>query len=136
MDLMMSDMMKSMPMDAMPGMDMGAMQECIEACSAAAMAATMCADADQGDGMDSACSTCMNCADVATTMMRMMLRPNGYDEMVMSTMLAATIAMGQACAEECRMHADMHEHCRICAQACDAMVSSCEKLMATMTSMT
>ena len=135
MDLMMTDMMKSMPTGAMPGMDMSMLQECIEACSAASMAATMCADADQGDDMGRCCSMCMNTADVADTMMRMMLRPMGYDASAMSAMLGACIAMGEACAAECRMHADMHEHCRICAKACDAMVASCQSVMASMGSM-
>ena len=40
--------------------------------------------------------------------------------------------MGMACAEECRMHADMHDHCRICASACDQMVEACRSMMSGM----
>ena len=76
---MMADMMKSMPMAETTGMDMSMMQGCIEACSAASMAATMCADADGAENMGRCASMCMNTADVAMTMMRMMMRPNGYD---------------------------------------------------------
>jgi hypothetical protein len=116
MDSMMMDMMKSMPADKMMGMDMSMMQECIETCSAAAMAATMCS----------------NMADVATTMMRMMMRPAGYDMMSMRAMMMACVEMGKACSAECMMHADMDEHCRMCAKACDAMVMACEKAMSSM----
>jgi hypothetical protein len=30
------------------------------------------------------------------------------------------------------MHADMHDHCRICAMACDAMVAACKSAMKAM----
>jgi hypothetical protein len=75
---------------------------------------------------------CMNTADVATTMMRMMMRPNGYDMGVMRSMMTACMAMGEACAAECMMHAEMSEHCRICASACTAMVEACRSTMASM----
>jgi hypothetical protein len=129
---MMMDMMESMPDSAMPGMDMSAMQECIEACSAAAMASTMCADACMSDGTMRCAAMCMNMADVATATMRMMMRPTGYDMAAMQSMMSACMAMGEACAAECRMHADMHDHCRICAMACEAMVDACKRAMASM----
>lgn len=132
MDSMMMDMMKSMPADRMMGMDMAMMQECIEACSAASMAATMCADSDTGADMARCSSMCANTADVATTTMRMMLRPAGYEAMSLRSMLLACAETGRACAAECAMHADMDEHCRMCAKACDAMVMACEKVMTSM----
>lgn len=128
----MTDMMKSMPADRMMGMDMATMQECIEACSSAAMAATMCADSDMGPEMAKCSSMCTNTMDVATTTMRMMMRPMGFDPMSMRAMLAACIEMGKACSMECMKHADMDEHCRMCAKACDAMVAACEKAMSGM----
>lgn len=128
---MMADMMKSMPMPT-TGMDMTAMQPCIEACSAAAMAATMCADADGGEGMGRCASMCASTCDVATTTMRMMMRPAGYDMGVMTSMITACMEMGEACAAECDMHAEMSEHCRICAAACRAMVEACRTAMASM----
>ncbi|MEQ1736386.1 MAG: aldehyde dehydrogenase [Rhodoglobus sp.] len=128
----MTEMMGTMPADKMMGMSMSMMQECIEACSAAEMAATMCADSDMGMDMAKCASMCNNMADVANTMMRMMMRPMGYDMMSMNAMMMATIAMGKACSAECMMHADMDEHCRMCAKACDAMVMACEKAMSSM----
>src|SRR3954453_21326817 len=100
---MRADMLKSMPMSGTTGMDMPMMQECIEACSAASMAATMCADADGGEGMGRCASMCMNTADVAAAMMRMMMRPGGYDMNAMSSMMSACVAVGEACAAECEM---------------------------------
>lgn len=132
MDSMMMDMMKTMPADKMMGVDMAMMQECVEACSAVSMAATMCADSDMGTDMAKCSSMCMNMADVATTMTRMMLRPMGYDMTSMRAMMMACVEMGRACSAECMTHADMDEHCRMCAKACDAMVMACEKAMSSM----
>lgn len=129
---MMADMMKAMPMSGTTGMDMPMMQECVESCSAAAMAATMCADADGGEGMGRCASLCMSTADVATATMRMMMRPAGYDAGVMSAMISACMTMGEACAAECSEHAEMSEHCRICASACRAMVDTCSRVMSSM----
>ncbi|HWH25221.1 MAG TPA: aldehyde dehydrogenase [Pseudolysinimonas sp.] len=126
---MMTDMMKSMPLNDM-AMDMDMVQKCMEACSAVEMAATMCADACAGEGMGKCSSMCMNMADVAMTTMRMMMRPMGMDKMAMSSMMTACMEMGKACAAECRMHDS--DHCRICAMACDAMVEACTSMMAAM----
>lgn len=130
--MMMADMMKTMPADGMAGMDMSAMQECIEACSMVAMAATMCADSDTGADMARCSSMCANMADVATTTMRMMMRPAGFDMASMRAMVTACVEMGRACSAECAMHADMDEHCRLCAKACDAMVAACERMLGSM----
>ena len=129
---MMADMMRSMPMPATTGMEMPMMQECMEACSAASMAATMCADADGGEGMGRCASVCMNTADVAMTTMRMMMRPGGYDMGAMTAMMTACMTMGEVCAAECGSHAEMSEHCRICASACQAMVDACSRAMSSM----
>ena len=131
---MMADMMKSMQMPGMTGMDMPVMQGCMEACSAASMAATMCADADSSENMGRCASMCMNTADVATAMMRIIMRPGGYDTNVMRSMMSACMAMGEACAAECETHAEVSEHCRICASACRAMVDACSKAMSGMPS--
>ncbi|WP_159498799.1 aldehyde dehydrogenase [Microbacterium sp. 18062] len=127
----MSTMMGAMPESTM-GMDMMSMQECVEACNAAATAATMCADADTGADMARCSSTCMNMADVATTMMRMMMRPMGHDAMVMKAMLEASVAMCQGCMDACAEHADMHECCRVCMMACENMMAACTSMMSRM----
>ena len=125
--------MMEMRAEQMAGMDMMMVQKCIEACSAAEQAATMCCDSMMGMAdMGKCMSMCMNMADVANTMMRMMMRPMGMDMMSMSAMMDACIAMGKACAEECMMHADMNEACAMCAQVCTNMVMACEAMMGSM----
>jgi hypothetical protein len=130
----MTDQMMSMMSTESMGMamDMKLMQECIEACSAAEQAALMCADAGSGDNMGRMMSMCANTADMANTMMRMMMRPMGYDAASMMGMLEATMMMCRACADECMMHAEMSDHCRMCAEVCTNAVAACEALKSSM----
>ncbi len=125
-------MMKTMSTDAMPmAMDMEMMQDTMMAMNAASMAATMCSASDMRTGgeMATCAAMCSNTAMLADTGMRMMMRPMGMDAEAMRTMLAACVAMGTACAAECRQHADMDESCRYCAMACDEMVAKCRAMM-------
>ncbi len=127
MDMMKGAMSSSdMPMQ---GMDPMMMQECLEALSACMQACVMCADADAGEGMGRCGALCANCADMCDAMMRMMLRVNGWDMQVMSSMMQSTVMMMRACSAECQMHAEMSEHCRMCAMACDQAVVAMEKMM-------
>ncbi len=133
------DMMKggamSMQDSPMQGMDMTMTAECIEALSACEQACVMCADADAGEGMARCAGMCSNCADMCNTMMRMMLRPNGMDMAVMMSMMESTMAMCRACSAECMMHAEMSEHCRLCAMACDQAAMALEKMLGSMREM-
>jgi hypothetical protein len=119
----------------MKDLDMSTMQECIEALSACMQACIMCADADAGEGMGRCGAMCSNCADVCDTMMRMMLRTSGYDMQVMMSMMEACVTMCRACSAECMTHAEMSEHCRMCAMACDQAVTAMEKMMGAMKGM-
>jgi hypothetical protein len=132
------DMMKgAMSSSEMPmqGMDPAKMQECMEALSACMQACVMCADADADEGMGRCASLCANCADMCDTMMRMMLRMHGWDMQVMMSMMQSTVMMARACSAECMMHAEMSEHCRMCAMACDQAVMAMEKMMGSMKGM-
>lgn len=131
---MTSKMMDTMM--TMPGMDMMAMNEMIEACAACEQACTMCADgAMMSSDMGKCVSMCMNCADMCNTMMRAMLRPAGYDMTAMMAMMQACVAMCTACADECKMHAGMGEQYDMCAEACMQCAMACQKMMDSMKSM-
>ncbi|WP_188742052.1 aldehyde dehydrogenase [Agromyces bauzanensis] len=116
----------------MQGMDPAMMQETLEALSACMQACAMCADADAAEGMGRCAGMCADCADVCNTMMRMMLRMHGWDMQVMSSMMQTTIMMARACSAECKTHAEMAEHCRMCAMACDQAVMAMERMMGSM----
>ncbi|MGD8168057.1 hypothetical protein ACEXOS_012605 [Herbiconiux sp. P16] len=120
----------------MADMDMMMMQRCIEACSAAEQACTMCAGSMAAEGMASTLS--MSCAETCNTMMRMMLRPMPTSEMgmtAMMSMLTATAAMCRACAEECMAMGEMNATAKMCAQVCLNCAGACEAMMASMKTM-
>jgi hypothetical protein len=129
--------MRMMMADSMvEGMDMEAMQNLMEAAAACEQACTMCVSSMMGmDGMETCSARCMNCADMSNTMMRMMMRPAGMEMDAMMAAMQACMMMAKACSAECSMHADMNDHCRMCAKACDELVAACEAMMASMRQM-
>ncbi|WP_202107168.1 hypothetical protein [Agromyces seonyuensis] len=129
---MMNATMADEGMTMMAEMDSAMMMRMTEAMSACMQACLMCADADGGEGMARCAAMCANCADMCQTMMRMLLRPSGMDMMVMSSMANSVMVMCRACSAECMMHADEHEHCRMCAMACDEAAMACEEMLAAM----
>ena len=48
------------------------------------------------------------------------------------SMMQTTVMMCRACSAECMKHAEMSEHCRMCAMACDQAVMAMEKMMGAM----
>ncbi|HET8779761.1 MAG TPA: hypothetical protein VFM66_06785 [Agromyces sp.] len=65
----------------------------------------------------------------------MLLRMNGMDMQVTMSMMQTTVMMCRACSAECMKHAEMSEHCRMCAMACDQAVMAMEKMMGAMKEM-
>jgi hypothetical protein len=124
----------SRAMQSMSGLDKAAMQELIECCSACDQACTVCAGdmMTMGGDMAKCMSLCLDCADATHTMMRMMLRPSGYDLKAMMGMMQACRQMCLSCAEECMTHAEMSEECRMCAEACRQCAAACDAMMAAM----
>ncbi|NLU80624.1 four-helix bundle copper-binding protein [Micromonospora sp. HNM0581] len=105
----------------------GALIACSEACTA-------CADACLSEGMVAELTKCirtnMDCADICGTTARVLSRHTGYDANITRTLLEACIMACKSCGDECASHADMHEHCRICAESCRACQQACQDLLA------
>ncbi len=125
--------MLEMHSESMQGMDVGVMQECIEACSACEQACTLCAGSmSMSPEMAVCASMCQNAADMANTLMRMMLRPNGMNGPAMMAMLKATVVMCMSCADECEAMAGMSADCAMCAEVCRQCAMACQKMMDSM----
>lgn len=128
-----TEMMKNMPMSdtsIMSSMDMTAMQNCIDACSACMQACTMCSDAMAGmEGMGTCAALCANCADMCDAMTRMMLRPVGMERESMMAALEACVMMCRVTRDECSTRVQMSETAAMCATACDACMTACEDMM-------
>lgn len=102
---------------------------CSEACTA-------CADACLSEDMVGSLTTCirlnLDCADICATTARVLSRQTGFDATIARMQLEACAAVCMACAAECAMHAGMHEHCRVCAEACSRCERACRELLGTL----
>ena len=131
-----TQMMEMMSM-TMPAADMAMMQECIESCAAAEQVCTMCADSASGAeamamGSGKMMAMCLNVADMASTMMRMLMRPMGHDMATTMKMLEATMLACRACAMPAKQASEMSESAKMCAQVCMNCADACEALMHSM----
>ena len=126
------DMIRTSPSStSFPAEDLAA---CIEACLACAQACTACADACLGEEMVAELRGCittdLNCSDVCDATAKVLSRQTGYDAELTRALLTACRDACRRCEAECARHAQMHEHCRICAEACRHCGEACDRLLA------
>ena len=106
---------------------------CIEECYDCAQTCTTCADACLGEDMVKDLIQCirlnLDCADICSATGAMVSRRTGSNADVLQLTLQACAEACRVCGEECMRHADMHEHCRICAMACRRCEEACRSAM-------
>ncbi len=94
---------------------------------------TACADACLSEDMVADLTKCirsnLDCATTCVATVEVLSRHTGYDANITRAQLQACIAACRACGDECAQHADMHEHCRVCADACRACEQACQALL-------
>ena len=73
---------------------------------------------------------CLDCADVCTATAGVISRQAEYDAHVIEPLLEACAAVCKSCGDECERHAQMHAHCRVCAEACRRCERACRDLLA------
>jgi hypothetical protein len=115
-------------------LDRGELAATINALIMCSQACTACADAclseDSVADLTKCIRTNLDCADICEATARVLSRHTGYDANISRSQLEACATACQACASECSMHADMMEHCRICADACSQCELACRQLLA------
>jgi hypothetical protein len=102
---------------------------CSETCTACADA---CLSEDAVAELAKCIRTNLDCADICATTARVLSRHTGYDANISRTLLEACAMACESCASECAQHAQMHEHCKICADVCAACERTCRQLLAAM----
>src|SRR5215467_171139 len=106
-----------------------ALSDCVQACNADNAA-------DLGEQnvteMVKCIRLCLDCADVCTATAGVISRQTDYDANVTRPLLEACVAICKSCGDECARHAQMHEHCRVCADACRRCERACRELVAAM----
>ena len=82
-----------------------------------------------GTGRARGIRTNLDCADICTTTGAVLSRHTGYDANITRALLEVCRLACASCGTECEAHADMHEHCRICAEACRRCEQACADLL-------
>jgi len=125
-------------LDAYPGMisiDASVLARTIEALTDCAQACTADTDDDLSEPnvteMVTCIRLCLDCVDVCTATAAVASRQREeLSPAVMTPLLEACAATCASCAEECERHADMHVHCRVCAEACRRGEQASRELLA------
>ena len=117
-------------------LDAGLLAATIDTLSDCAQACTACADDCLSEEMVAELTKCirlcLDCADVCTATLRVVSRQTEYDANLTRAQLQACVTACKSCGEECQRHAEMHEHCRICAEACRLCEQACNEQLAAM----
>jgi hypothetical protein len=72
---------------------------------------------------------CLDCADLCSATAGVASRQVEYDASVIRPLLEACAVICKSCGDECERHAQMHEHCRVCAGACRRCEQACRELL-------
>jgi hypothetical protein len=75
---------------------------------------------------------CLDCADLCAATVRVTSRQTEYDATLTKSLLETCTATCKSCSDECERHAQMHDHCRVCAVACRRCEQACRELLAAM----
>jgi hypothetical protein len=109
---------------------------CIEVLVDCSQACTACADACLSEDTVAQLVKCvrtnLDCADICDITARILSRHTGYDVYLTRAAVQACAQTCATCADECERHAQLHHHCRVCAEACRQCEQACRDLLAAM----
>ena len=112
-----------------------ALIRCIEECYSCAQTCTSCADACLAEEMVAELRQCirlnLDCADICAATGSIGSRRTGGNVELLGPVIEACMVACRRCGDECERHAQMHEHCRICAESCRRCQAACESARAT-----
>lgn len=107
--------------------------DAIDAANDCAVVCSACASACLSEESAAEMATCvrddLDCADLCGVVVRHLARLNASDKQLTLSILAACIAACVQCADSCASHADHHEHCKLCADACRRCEAACQALV-------
>lgn len=98
------------------------------------VACTACADAclaetGGAEKLRKCIRTNLDCAEVCAATMRLVTRQTETPNELLHAQLHACVLACQLCADECALHAEHHEHCRLCAETCRQCQERCNHLL-------
>jgi hypothetical protein len=115
------------------GQNLDAIASLVEAAFDCAQTCTSCADACLAEDMVKDLRYCirqdLDCADVCDATARILSRRTEPDWTLIRAQVEACQVACKTCGDECEKHADMHEHCRICAESCRRCEEACKQVL-------
>ena len=114
-------------------LDQQVLTEFVEAAFECAQACTACADAclaEEGEMDLRYCiRTDLDCADICETTGKVLSRQTEPNWDLLKAQVGACLRACQECGKECRKHADMNKHCKVCGEACKRCEEACDQLL-------
>ncbi|MDP0499910.1 MAG: four-helix bundle copper-binding protein [Verrucomicrobiota bacterium JB022] len=111
-----------------------AWQQLIKATGDCAATCQGCADAclaeEKLDMLRRCIQTDIACAKICETTLSLLLTQTARDDSLVRAQVETCEKACGMCAKECEQHAQMHAHCRICAEACRACEKACRAALA------
>ncbi|HEV8245604.1 MAG TPA: hypothetical protein VGP93_07540 [Polyangiaceae bacterium] len=109
-----------------------ALRSCVEACFAGAAACSACADACLAErdvaSLVGCIRACLDCSDLCVATARMLSRQIESNPQLVSSQIDVCRIACLICSQEALLHAQAHEHCRLCSEACFRCDVACGRL--------
>ena len=125
------EMLRTHPQESW--LDQGKLAQAIQSLNECISTCTACADACLGEKMIAELVRCirlnLDCADICQATASILTRVGEPERMVIQSVVQACAAACKACGQECASHAQMHEHCRVCAESCNRCEEACRQLL-------
>lgn len=119
-----------------PRIDATRLAQHIQTLGECALTCTICADACLHEQKVQELRRCirlnLDCAEICNTTAGALARTGDPDPQVLRALLEACRTTCQVCGAECEKHAQMHEHCRVCAESCRHCEEVCQQLLSQM----
>jgi hypothetical protein len=113
--------------------NLAALAKCIDACQRCLQACCNCADAclheEHLQHLRFCIRTDLDCAEICAAVVKVLSRASRPHLETVRALLETCRIACHSCSLECLEHAQMHEHCRICAAACQNCEAACAALL-------
>lgn len=110
-----------------------ALAKCIDACLRCLQTCCNCADSclheEHPEQMRFCIRTDLDCADICAATVQVLSRASRPNLETVRALLETCRIACHYCSLECLKHSQVHDHCRICAEACQACEVACAALL-------
>ena len=110
------------------------LNSCLEATITCSTACKACADAFLAREIMGDLAQCVlasiECVDICHATWQLLMKSGKLNWRLLNKQIVKCRDACRRCEEICAVHADVHDHCRVCAQSCKRCADACVKLLA------